>query len=172
MTRSPRAAVLVVLVLACACGRAGTGDQRPVRAGDQAPRYGARSLAGDSVDLAGFHGTPVLVNLWATWCVPCRQELPALQILHERMGDSLAVVGVSIDGAGAADDVIGFLRDLNVDFPVWLDPDQRFVRRFRTVGVPETFLLDARGVVRRVWIGRFDPLDQGSLVAIQEMVGG
>ncbi len=168
---TPPAAVWMTAVAAAvaSCGGSGPGAHRPVAEGDRAPEYGARSLQGDSVDLAALRGRPVLLNLWATWCVPCRQEMPDLQALHEQMGDRLQVVGVSIDAAGARDQIHAFLADAGVDFPIWHDPGQRFVRRFTTVGVPETFLLDAEGVVRHLWIGRFSPLDTENVRVIERV---
>ena len=154
-------------LVACMDGREGV---RPLLVGDPAPRYGARSLAGDSIDLASLRGRPVLVNVWATWCGPCRAEMPELQELADRYGGDITVVGVSIDGAGATGRIRGFLDEVGVDFVILHDPEQRVVRRFTTVGVPESFLLDAGGIVRRRWTGRFHPLDAETISLVESLL--
>lgn len=119
-----------------------------------APAYAAPELDGDSISLASLRGAPVLLNVWATWCTPCREEMPALQAVHEELrGRGLRVVGVSIDQKRADEEVRGFLVEHGVDFTILRDPAGQVSRTFGTVGVPETFLIDARGVLRRRWIG-------------------
>lgn len=166
-----RIACIAVLVGSWACGGS-EGGFRPLAVGDPVPAYGARTLDGDSLDLGELRGRPMVLNLWATWCVPCRQEMPELQELHERYGEALAVVGVTIDTRGAGDRIRGFIEDVGVDFPILHDPDERFVRRFTTVGVPETFLIAADGTVLHRWIGRFAPLADESLALVDAALGG
>jgi peroxiredoxin len=94
--------------------------------------------------------------------------MPELQELSERYGDDLVVVGVSIDRAGADESIRAFLDEVGVDFPVLLDPRERFVHRFMTLGVPETFLIDADGVVRWRWTGRYHPLAAENLELVED----
>src|SRR5690606_20971480 len=92
------ALVLCVAVLVTACG--GGNEFAPLQRGDEAPAYGARTLNGDTLALTSLDGRPVMLNVWATWCPPCREEMPALQTLHERYDTrGLAVVAVSLDAA-------------------------------------------------------------------------
>ncbi|MGH7462585.1 MAG: TlpA disulfide reductase family protein, partial [Longimicrobiales bacterium] len=78
---------------------------RALQAGDTAPKFAAVTLAGDTVSLSALRGRAVLLNVWATWCIPCRDEMPALETLHrERANDGLRVVSVSIDAAGMESD--------------------------------------------------------------------
>jgi cytochrome c biogenesis protein CcmG, thiol:disulfide interchange protein DsbE len=165
-----RAALVFALLLAAACGPGG-GERGPLRVGDRAPEYGARSLAGDSVILTGL-GEPILLNVWATWCAPCREEMPELQELAERFDGRLRVVGVSVDRPGAEPEIERFLRDFDIDFEILVDPRERVVRRFTTLGVPETFLVDREGIVRGRWTGRFRPLAPETLALVREVVGG
>mgnify|MGYP006175931121 CR=1 FL=1 len=80
----------------------------PLDVGSRAPDYVARSLDGDSVSLASFHGDVVLLNIWATWCLPCREEMPAMQNLHEQLGpEGLKIVAVSVDVARGNVDAAG-----------------------------------------------------------------
>lgn len=153
-------ALLVAGVAACtlaACGGSDDRAFRPLQPGDAAPAWGARTLGGDSVTIGSLRGRTVLLNVWATWCPPCRAEMPALQSLAERYGDrGLDVVAVSIDHDAAA--AAAFVDELDLSMRVLHDPHGRVTRAFRTTGVPESFLIDADGRIIRRWIGAFDPL--------------
>ena len=151
--RFPGRAVLAAGVLSWACGGdGGGGSLRPLVEGDEAPAYEAELLSGEVLDV-GATGGPVLLNVWATWCVPCREEMPALQMLHEELGpQGLTVVAVSIDGAGGAADIRRFLNDYGITFPIVHDAAERVTRVFRTTGVPETFLI-VDGRVAKRWRG-------------------
>ncbi len=146
-----RGRALLVAVLFAALPVAGCEEVESgrVEIGGPAPSYGAVDLAGDSVHLADLRGDVVLLNVWATWCGPCREEIPALQALYERhAGDGLEIVGVSVDGRNEAGNVQEFADEFGVTFRIWHDPEDRVGTRFRTVGVPTTFLLDRDGVIR------------------------
>jgi thiol-disulfide isomerase/thioredoxin len=118
--------------------------------GGPAPDYGAMTLAGDSVRLSDLAGSVVLLNVWATWCPPCIEEMPDLQEIYQRNAHrGLEVVGVSIDGRGETENVRRFANDLNVTFTIWHDPDDAVGSRFRTRGVPTSVLIDREGTV--VW---------------------
>ena len=135
----------------CACGQ----QVEEVALDRPAPAYGAPTLNGDTVTLASLRGAPVLLNVWATWCHPCQDEMPDLQRLQDEFGArGLRVVGVSIDQARAADDVRRFIEDYGIGFLVLHDASSTISHTFRTAGVPETFLIDADGVLRRRWIGQ------------------
>jgi peroxiredoxin len=159
MRRSTAGALLLFAsTVAAACERPDTGAIRRIQAGDPAPSYQAATLAGDTVSLASLRGEPVMLNIWATWCIPCREEMPALEALHRQYADAgLRIVGVSVDAAGLTRDIEAFLGDVGVTFTILHDPAERVTRQFRTIGVPETFLIDRDGVIVRRWIGKFDP---------------
>jgi len=139
-------------VARAACG--GSAELRPLRVGDPAPPYSARPLGGGSFVLAEERGRVVLLNVWATWCVPCRTEMPALEAVHGKFGHrGLRVIGVNIDAGSADSDVRGFLEDYGITFDNVRDPEDRVTRVFRLMGVPETLLIDAEGRVSRRWLG-------------------
>lgn len=162
-----RAVVLGLLVTAAGC--ADTGEYRPLAVGDAAPEYAAITPAGDTLALETLRGEPVLLNVWATWCPPCREEMPALEALHLEFGGvGLRVVGVSIDRASARPAVEQYLTDQEITFTILLDPEDRVTRVFRLAGVPETYLIDAEGRIVRRWIGRFDPLAEETLDLVRE----
>ena len=143
------AGLATVLVVALA-GCDGAGPM-PGQVGATAPDYGAIELDGDSIRLADLRGDVVLLNVWATWCHPCREEIPALQALHEQhAGRGLQVVGVSVDAGGLADAdrVRAFADEFGVTYPIWLDPNERVAREFFTIGVPTTVLIGRDGLIR------------------------
>ncbi len=137
---------------------------------DQAtPDYTARPLGGHGkVSLASFRGQVVLLNTWATWCSPCRKEMPAFETLYRQYRDQgLKVVGVNIDEGQADSEVERYVASLGISFPIWRDPENRFSKLFRVLGVPETFLIDREGMIARQWRGRMDPNAPDNLESIQ-----
>jgi thiol-disulfide isomerase/thioredoxin len=140
-----RLALLVALgALACASE---TAPRALV--GDPAPRYAATTLAGDSVSTGGLTGKVVLLNVWATWCAPCREEIPFLQTLYERhKGDGLEIIGVSVDARGQEETIHGFVKDFGMTYPIWRDPDERVQSLYMALGVPASYIIDRRGILR------------------------
>lgn len=142
-----RALVLAACALLAACA---DSPAPPGAVGSAAPDYTARTLDGDSISLAALRGHAVLLNVWATWCPPCRKEMPDLQALHEEFAPrGLRVIGVSIDAAGADDVVREFLGEYGITYEIARDPDERITSLFPAPGVPITVLIDAEGTV--VW---------------------
>ncbi len=117
--------------------------------GEEAPAYVGVTLTGDSVRFADFRGTHLLVNVWATWCGPCRLEMPLLEQLHQELGpDQLRVVGISID-AGSSQAVADHLEENGLTYLNLHDNRDRLMRRFGWgAGVPQTLLLDPNGVIK------------------------
>lgn len=127
--------------------------------GNPAPEYAARMLDGDTLTLNQLRGSVVLLNVWATWCGPCVREMPGLEALHRKYREQgLVVLGASIDRRSAERDVRRFLESNDIGFTILLDPDQNVTQRFRTLGVPETFLIGRDGVIAHRWIGEFEPI--------------
>jgi peroxiredoxin len=137
----------------------GISDRAAGTVGTPAPEYAAATIAGDTVALADLRGQAVVLNIWATWCPPCREEMPGLEELHQTYADQgLRVVGVSIDGRSATGEIQRFVDDTSLTFTILHDPEERITRAFRTVGVPETILIDREGRVVQRWIGKIDPM--------------
>lgn len=150
---------------------AAAGDGR-VEVGFPAPAYAAVSLDGDSVSLAGQRGKVVLLNVWATWCHPCRDEIPQLRAIHAQyQAQGLELIGVSVDTDGTDDTIRGFMRDFQMTFPIWRDPDERVSAQFLVVGVPATFLIDRKGILRWRKTGPITPGDTSLTAAIQRALG-
>ena len=126
--------------------------------GDQVPDMTALTLAGDTVALRSFRGEPMLLNLWVTWCGPCREETPYLQILHETYSEQgLRVVGLSQDGPGSGAEIRAFMEEFGVTYTVLADPEMAAVDRFGVIGLPATFLVDREGAIQQVVMGAATP---------------
>jgi DsbE subfamily thiol:disulfide oxidoreductase len=144
--------IFFALLLLASCGDAPGGG--PVRVGGEAPAYAAETLDGERSALAQMRGKPVLLNVWATWCHPCREEVPALEQLHQAYGPrGLQVIGVSIDQVDQEQGIREFMQEFGASYPVWLDPDGEVQTAFSTRGVPETFLIGPDGQVLWKHIG-------------------
>jgi len=114
--------------------------------GELAPVFSLRDDRGASVSLERYRGRVVLMNLWASWCPPCRAEMPDLQRLANSYGDdSLAVVGVN-EGE-SAERAREFAQALQIGFPIWIDSSQRYGRTYAALGLPTTVIVDRRGIV-------------------------
>ena len=128
----------------------GCMDAAPrVEIGKPAPMYAATTLAGDSATTAGLAGKVVLLNIWATWCAPCRQEIPYLQSVYQKhRADGLEIVGVSVDARGQDAEISAFVKDFGMTYPIWRDPDERIQSLYLALGVPASYLIDRAGILR------------------------
>ena len=137
--------------------------REPADSGDTAPRVGKPladftlpDLQGRSVQLAALRGKVVFVNVWATWCQPCVEEMPTIQQLYERLhGKGLEILAVSLDALGAQV-VESFMRTRQLSFPTLLDTKNVVQRLYRTTGVPESFIVDKRGILVEKVVGPRD----------------
>lgn len=176
MTASPRrrAAVLAgaaSLVAVLGCGGEGPRRFAAPEIGGPAPAYAAVTLDGDSTSLAALRGEPVLLNVWATWCHPCRTEIPELERIHQAYAPrGLRLVGVSIDAGGEDEAVRGFAKEYGMTYPVWRDADSRVTTLFGAIGVPATYLIDRDGTLRWRKVGPIAERDTGLARAIEEAV--
>jgi len=127
---------------------------RLVGVGSTAPSFDALNLrTGLPSGLADYQGRVILLNIWATWCQPCRVEMPALERLAQKLATTdFRVVAVSVDVSDSST-VMGFVRDLGLSFDILHDPSRRIEQRYRTTGVPETFVIDRHGVIVKKVIG-------------------
>ena len=92
----------------------------------------------------------MLLNVWATWCEPCRVEMPSIEKLHREFGpQGLAVVAVSVDDAGSRAAIRDFVKELGLTFEILHDPKQETTRNYQITGYPETFIIARDGTIRR-----------------------
>jgi len=128
----------------------------PVQVNFPAPELTLTDLNGTARSLADYRGQVMLVNLWATWCPPCKEEMPTLQDFHNKyINDGFAVIAIN-DG-DPTPDVIQFVKDYKLTFPVWLDPTYIATEdAFKTLNLPSSFVIDRNGVVRLQWVGEIN----------------
>jgi peroxiredoxin len=125
----------------------------PVEEGSQAPNFSLPLMNGGEVSLDDYKGKVVLLNIWATWCNPCRDEMPSMEQLYQNMkGKPFEILAVSIDTRGSKD-VEPFVKKLGLTFPVLLDSDKKVNNMYQATGVPETFIIDKNGIVRQHILG-------------------
>ena len=128
-----------------------------------APDFALPDLSGQAVRLSAYRGRVVLVNLWATWCPPCRDEMPSMERLHQQLKDKGFVLLAVAEDDGGARVVKPFIEEMKVTFSVLVDPDGEVGRKYGVWGYPESFLVDREGrIVERV-IG---PRDWASAVQV------
>ena len=139
-------------------GFVGPGAPAPEFAAVTVPDSGATPVPRR---LASYRGKPVLLNIWATWCAPCRDEMPRIERLHQELGAAgLTVVAISIDNPGMADAIRAFRKEMGLSFEILYDESGKIRDDYQTTGVPETFLIDRQGVVRRRLIGASWTVDE------------
>jgi len=138
-------AAAVGVVAAVGLARLGSGGPK------LAPDFVGTDLHGQRVRLSALRGKVVLLNLWATWCPPCRDEMPSLERLYTRLrGRDFEVLAVSEDEDGQRV-VEPMVREMKLSFPVLIDPDRQVGERYGVWGYPESFVIDRNGyVVERV----------------------
>jgi peroxiredoxin len=145
-------------------------DFRP-RAGNPAPDFTLPTLGGNPVRLSNYRGKVVFLNFWATWCPPCREEMPSMESLYQRLkGQDFEMFAVSIDTKGA-DRVQSFVATYGLTFPVLHDPHKKVYRLYGLTGVPETFIINKNGEILLKIIGPRDWMKKPWLDYFDQIIG-
>ena len=165
--------IVGLLVGGLVVGMVVTPALQPVSVGSEAPDFEAVDLAtGDTLGLETYRGEVVLLNIWATWCVPCEVEMPSIQRLHDELGpQGLKVMAVSVD-QGSSESVRAWAEDRGLTIPILHDQSGRIQQTYQTTGVPETFVIDRYGVIVKKVIGAAEwdhPVQQA---LIRRLLGG
>lgn len=154
-----------ILVVACGSVLPGAAPQPTLgpadfvgglpKVGEKAPNASLVDLDGKALSIADFKGRALIINFWATWCPPCRAEIPALDAVYQAYKDK-GVEVLGIDYGEDGDTVKGFLRDINISYRIALDPYEEAADRYRVAALPTSFFVDRESVIRAVHLGGMD----------------
>lgn len=130
--------------------------QSRVKVGSPAPNFTFPDLTGKKVSLSDYRGRVVFLNIWATWCSPCVDEMPSMEKLYKQFkSDQFEIMAVSIDTQGVKV-VVPFMEKLNLTFPALLDRKGKIRNIYGVTGIPESFIIDKNGIIIKKVIGPLD----------------
>ncbi|HWR58137.1 MAG TPA: TlpA disulfide reductase family protein [Thermodesulfovibrionales bacterium] len=148
--------VLVLAVLVMFFGIKNEESPRQTIANLDAPDFTITDAAGKTLSLAELKGTVVFINFWATWCPPCKEEMPSIQSLYSRFKDDGGFRMVTILYKDDYDKAMAYQKENNFGLPVWLDNKEKTAKAYGVTGVPETYIVDKKGILRQKVIGPAD----------------
>ena len=128
----------------------------PMTAGNIAPPVTLTGLNGKVYRLQDLHGKDVILNFWATWCPPCKQEMPLLETTNNQMKDR-GIVVIGINDKEPIEEITPFIQNMGITFPIWLDPTERSFQDYQIVGLPTTYFIDRQGRLVDENIGPLNP---------------
>ena len=157
------------------------GDELfPLKIGGEAPAFSAVTLAGrtsggempgSAKTIEDYRGEVVLLNIWATWCDPCRIEMPSIERLHQRLGPKgLKIVAVSVDDPGREARIAAFAEEYGLTFEILYDAPGAIRQQYQTTGFPETFIIDREGKIRRRIIGADDWSSETNIAVLERLL--
>ena len=140
--------------------------------GVRAPNFTLPDLNGKMVSLADYRGRVILLNIWATWCAPCVEEMPSMEKLHQELkNENFVILAASIDESGA-DVVRPFMKKHKLNFPALIDSAGILTRLYGTSGVPESFIIDKQGRILEEIIGPRNWFAPGALSYFRSLIQG
>jgi cytochrome c biogenesis protein CcmG/thiol:disulfide interchange protein DsbE len=159
LVRSPYFWAIIAVAAVVGVAWKGRDSYQAVTTGARAPDFTVYDMKGDTVSLADFAGKVVMVNIWATWCEPCQQEVPSIERLYKAFKDQpdFQIMAVSVDanpGKFDADgnpggDLKAFAKKYGLTFPIFHDPSGKIEDLYQTTGIPETFIVGRDGIIYR-----------------------
>ena len=151
-------------------GKHGAAPANSVAEGSLAPDFVVKDLDGKELKLSSLRGKVVMVNFWATWCPPCKEEIPSLMKLNKSMaGKAFQMLAISIDDGGK-DIVNRYFRVSGNSLPAYLDTDTAVSRSYGTTGVPETFIVDKSGLIQKKIVGGMDWSSPDVIAYMEELL--
>jgi peroxiredoxin len=121
-----------------------------LKVGSKAPDFELKTLAGETVKLSDLKGKKVMLNFWATWCPPCKAEMPAMEEFHKEAGDDVVILAVNIDPHL---DVKAFVDENKITFPIPLDEEDKVNEAYQVLSIPTTYFIDTKGNIGNKYIG-------------------
>lgn len=119
-----------------------------IHIGMKAPNFSLKTIDGKTVQLSQLRGKAVIVNFWATWCPPCRAEMPDMQTFYEQYYRQVEIVAVNVMVRDSQEKVREFIKDYHLTFPVVLDVDGNVMKQYDIQPIPTSFIIDRQGIIR------------------------
>jgi len=162
---------LAILALAFGVVWLQSSKYEPLAVGMPAPDFKLPDLEGKTRQLSDYRGKVVFLNFWATWCKPCKEEMPSMEILWENFKtEDFVMLGVSMDRVTTKKDIPSFIESMSLTFPILMDSWGQTDMRYKLMGVPETYIIDQNGILREKVIGPRDWTLKESLVTIVQLL--
>jgi peroxiredoxin len=137
--------------------------------GNKAPNFGLKTLDGQKVKLSDMVGKKVILNFWATWCPPCKAEMPHMQDFYEEQkNNQVTILAVNLTTSEKSSDNIGsFVKDYGLTFPIVLDSEGQVGQTYQAVTIPTSYIIDTKGVIRKKIVG---PMDKEMMTELLQSV--
>ncbi len=121
---------------------------------EKAPDFTLTDIDGNNVTLSNYLGKVVLINFFATWCLPCKEEMPELVAFHEKHGNEIIMISIDTDVTESIGDIISFMQEYNAEWIFALDTTEEYVMgKYKVIGVPSTFIVDPKGDISYMHLG-------------------
>jgi len=166
--------IIATILIVCGCpeetsGSRG-GNRKPTDLSrKKAPDFTATTIDGERISLSDYSGKKaVLVDIWATWCGPCKMEMPILQKIYEKYSDKLEIIGASIDDPNKLPDVKKFVKEKNISFKIIHDTSREIARKYPSAGIPFLTVVDIDGNIIKTFYG-FSPNIASEIEKILEL---
>jgi peroxiredoxin len=117
--------------------------------GTKAPDFELKTLSGENVKLSDYHGKKVMLNFWATWCAPCKEEMPDMEEFHQQYGKEIVILAVNIDPQF---NVEQFVTEMGITFPILLDEKDEVNTMYQLLTIPTTYFIDEKGIIRNKYL--------------------
>lgn len=141
---------LVTVVIVQAMEPEKPKDNLPgIAIGEKAPDFELKTLSGDTIKLSDYRGKKVMLNFWATWCPPCKEEMPDMEKFHQANGEEVVILAVNIDPQF---NVEQFVSEMGITFPILLDEKDEVNSQYQILTVPTTYFIDKEGVIRHKYL--------------------
>jgi len=140
--------------------KSGSASQTVFEVGKPAPDFSLKDINGKEIHLSDFSGKAVMINMWASWCIPCQEEMPEIENIFEKYNTSdLMVLGINVTSQDHMQDVKDTVKKYQLSYPILLDESGQVSSLYHMYGIPSSYFIDTQGILRRIQIGEIRPND-------------
>ena len=163
--------VFAIIALAFGVVWLQSAKYEPLTVGMAAPDFTLPDMAGKNQQLSDYRGKVIFLNFWATWCKPCKEEMPSMQVLWDNLKkEDFVMLAISMDRVTTTKEISPFVENLKLTFPILTDSWGQTDKRYKLMGVPETYIIDQNGVLREKVIGPRDWTRTESIETIVQLL--